>query len=103
MVDPLKSRKSGVTISGDTAVEYESEEVYEKSNNSTSVSREQNKEKYLTTFKEIEMENDKPAPAMNIISKPNNRSKSILKNKMSILVPSDPQPQKPQEQNYGGR
>jgi hypothetical protein len=39
MVDPLKSRKSRVTISGDTAIEYESEEVYDKSNNSTSVSK----------------------------------------------------------------
>jgi hypothetical protein len=103
MVDPLKSRKSRVTISGDTAIEYESEEVYDKSNNSTSVSKEQNKEKYLNTFKEIETENDKPAPAMNIVAKPNNRSKSILKNKKSILVPSEPQTQKPQEQNYGGR
>jgi hypothetical protein len=35
------------------------------------------------------MENDKPAPAMNIVAKPNNRSKSILKNKKSILVPSE--------------
>jgi len=49
------------------------------------------------------MENDKPAPALNIVSKPNNRSKSILKNKKSVLVPSELQPQKPQEQNYGGR
>jgi ribosomal protein L24 len=53
VVDPLKQRKSRVTISGDTAIEYESEEVYEKSNNSTSVSKEQNAEKYLKTFKEI--------------------------------------------------
>jgi len=49
------------------------------------------------------MENDKPAPALNIVSKPNNRSKSILKNKKSVLVPNELQPQKPQEQNYGGR
>ena len=53
MAPPLssKGRKSRVTISGDTAVEYESEEVYEKSNNSTSVSKEQAKEMYLKTFK----------------------------------------------------
>ena len=54
MVDPVKARKSRVTISGDTAIEYQSEEVYDKSNNSTSVSKEQNKEKYLRTFTEIE-------------------------------------------------
>lgn len=42
---------------------------------------------------------------MNIVAKPNNRSKSILKNKKSVLVPSDPQPQpqNPQDHQYGGR
>lgn len=55
MIDPLHKRKSRVTISGDTAFEYEVEENYEKSNNSTSVSKEQTKEIYLRTCKEIEM------------------------------------------------
>lgn len=53
MIDPLHKRKSRVTISGDTAFEYEAEENYDKSNNSTSVSKEQTKEIYLRTCKEI--------------------------------------------------
>jgi len=60
VVNPIssKARQSRVTISGDTAVEYESAEVYDKSNNSTSVSKEQAKELYQKTFKEIEMDKD---------------------------------------------
>ena len=52
-----QSRKSRVTISGDTAFEYEREEDNcDHSNTSTSVGKEQNREKYLRTFKEIEEE-----------------------------------------------
>lgn len=56
LVSPFKAkgRQSRVTISGDTTVEYESEYVYDKSNNSTSAGKETNQEKYLKTFKELE-------------------------------------------------
>ncbi len=51
MIDPLK-RKSRVTISGDTAFIYEQQPIeVEKSQNSTSISGEQAKEKYLKTFR----------------------------------------------------
>lgn len=43
MISPLQKRQSRVTISGDTAFEYEADDNYEKSNNSTSVSKEQTK------------------------------------------------------------
>ena len=91
-----------MTISGDTAFEYESEQVYEKSNNSTSVSKEQNREKYEKTFKEIEMENDAEAPATKIVAKAATRSKSILKNnkKESIFVNEVAEKK---EDSYGGR
>lgn len=52
MVDKRKSR---VTISGDTAFEYErNDDNEEKSNPSTSISKAQAKELYLKTFREIE-------------------------------------------------
>ncbi len=53
MIDPVSKRKSRVTISGDTAFEYEAEDNADKSNNSTSISKEQSKEIYLRTSKEI--------------------------------------------------
>ena len=75
-----------MTISGDTTVEYESEYVYDKSNNSTSAGKETNQEKYLQTFRELESENDIPAPATNIVAKPSGRSKSILKSRLTSIV-----------------
>jgi hypothetical protein len=47
------------------------------------VSKEQLKEKNLRTLREIELEKDVAAPATQIVSKPNPRSKSILKNKLA--------------------
>ncbi len=50
--DPLK-RKSRVTISGDTAFQYERAEENERDKSliSTQISKAQAKEKYLKTFK----------------------------------------------------
>lgn len=100
MVPPL-GRKSRVTISGDTAIEYEAEEQIDKSY-STSVSKEQSKEIYLRTFKEIEEEHDAPVPATKVVAKPNPRSKSILKNKQSSIA-ANVETQPPATTNYGGR
>lgn len=83
VIGPLNGRKSRVTISGDTAFEYEREEDGNKSFNSTEVSKEQLKEKDIRTLREIEMEKDVGAPASQIVAKPNPRSKSILKNKLA--------------------
>ncbi len=79
-----KGRKSRVTITGDTAVEYEREDDGEKSANSTQVSKQQMQEKYSRISKEIELEEDVAAPANKIVAKPSNRCKSILKNKSSV-------------------
>jgi hypothetical protein len=104
VVDPLKMRKSRVTISGDTAVVYERPEENEvdKSLNSTAISKAQAKEKYLKTFKELETDDNSPvAKPTKIVVKNNGRSKSILKNKSnacSIMI-------QPEDKNdkYGGR
>ncbi|CAM6000184.1 unnamed protein product [Sphagnum balticum] len=52
-----KKRKSRVTISGDSAFEYEAvEEECDRSLNSTSISKDQVREKYVKTFNEIELD-----------------------------------------------
>jgi hypothetical protein len=103
MIDPAKMRKSRVTISGDTAFEYEREDDGDKSFNSTQVSKEQLKEKYLRTSKEIEADKDTPpTPASTIVAKPTNRTKSILKNRASTLF-VESNPAKQDKNIYGGR
>lgn len=88
----LQGRKSRVTISGDTAIQYEAAEEgpNDKSQASTTISKEQAKEKFLKTSKEIELDDDSKQnlKTAKIVAKPNPRSKSILKNRniTSIIV-----------------
>jgi hypothetical protein len=98
----VDKRKSRVTISGDTAFEYErNDENEEKSNPSTSISKAQAKELYLKTFREIEADESAPPPkASNIVVKGAPRTKSILKNRMnnvSVILPED------KTEKWGGR
>lgn len=89
----VDKRKSRVTISGDTAFEYEREDNDDKSNNSTAISKAQAKEKYLKTYRELEADDSAPpAKASNIVVKGAPRSKSILKNRMnnvSVILPAE--------------
>ena len=101
----LQGRKSRVTISGDTAIQYEAAEEgpNDKSQASTTISKEQAKEKFLKTSKEIEMDDDSKqnSKTAKIVAKPNPRSKSILKNRnvTSIIVNDKTQI----KEKYGGR
>lgn len=98
----VDKRKSRVTISGDTAFEYErNDDNEEKSNPSTSISKAQAKEMYLKTYRELEADDcAPPAKASNIVVKGAQRSKSILKNRLnnvSVILPEE------KGERWGGR
>jgi len=58
-IKSAKSRQSRVTIAGDIAIEYEAAEIEDKKSEAeTNITKEYAKEKYVKTFREIQLDDE---------------------------------------------